>query len=78
MRKGGLMAKIRYGVFQVDSQWLLCCEDYNLGRYVDQSTAVTAGKRAACQAMGSGFDAELLVMGVGGELSRVDPAQFGH
>jgi hypothetical protein len=72
------MAKVRYGVFLIDSQWLLCCEEYNLGRYVDRSAAVSAGKRAACQAIGSGFDAELLVMGVGGELRRVDPAQFGN
>lgn len=72
------MAKVRYGVFQVDAQWLLCCQEYNLGRYVDQSAAIAAGKRAAGQAMGSGFDAELLVMDVGGELRRVEPAQFGN
>jgi hypothetical protein len=78
MRKGGLMAKVRYGVFQVGKQWLLCCEDHHLGRYIDQPSAISAGKRAACQAMGSGFDAELLVMSIGGELARVDPTAFGH
>ena len=78
MRAGGLTAKVRYGVFQVESQWLLCCEQHNLGRYNDQSDAIAAGKRAACQAMGSGFDAELLIMDIGGELRRADPATFGH
>ena len=72
------MAKVRYGVFQVNSQWLLCCEQHHLGRYSDQVEAIAAGKRAACQAMGSGFDAELLIMDVGGELRHADPASFGH
>jgi hypothetical protein len=72
------MAKVRYGVFQVDSKWLLCCEQHRLGRYEDQMSAVSAGRRAACQAMGSGFDAELLIMDVGGELRKADPASFGN
>jgi hypothetical protein len=78
MRAGGLTAKVRYGVFQIDSQWMLCCEQYHLGRYSSQLDAISAGKRAACQAMGSGFDAELLIMDVGGELRQADPASFGH
>jgi hypothetical protein len=78
MRAGGLTAKVRYGVFRVDSQWLLCSEQHNLGRYDDQLDAIAAGKRAACQAIGSGFDAELLIMDIGGELRRADPASFGH
>jgi hypothetical protein len=32
MRAEGLMAKVRYGLFQIDSQWLLCCERHQLGR----------------------------------------------
>jgi hypothetical protein len=72
------MAKVRYGVFQVDAQWLLCCEQHQLGRYADQPSAISAGKRAACQAMDSGFDAELHIMDPGGELRRADPASFGH
>ena len=78
MRAGGLTAKVHYGVFQVGSQWLLCCQEHNLGRYADQSDAIAAGKRAASQAMGNGFDAELLIMDIGGELRRADPASFGH
>jgi hypothetical protein len=78
MRVGGLEAKVRYGVFHVDQQWMLCCEQHQLGRYDEQHEAVAAGGRAACQAMGSGFDAELLIMDIGGELRRADPATFGH
>ena len=72
------MAKVRYGVFQVDSHWLLCCEEHHLGRYDDQRDAIAAGRRAASQAMGSGFDAELLVMDIGGELRHEDPGSFAH
>jgi len=76
LRKGGLMAKVRYGVFQVDGQWLLCCAEHHLGRYPDQVAAVAAARRAAGQAIGSGFDAELLIMDTDGELRRADPASF--
>jgi hypothetical protein len=72
------MAKVRYGVFQIDSEWLLYCEQHHLGRYADQPSAISAGKRAACQAMGSGFEAELLIMDAGGELRQADPASFGN
>ena len=78
METGRFGAKVRYGVFQIDSQWLLYCEQHRLGRFPYQSAAVSAGKRAACQAMGSGFDAELLIMDLGGELRPVDRAAFGH
>ena len=73
-----LATKIRYGVFQLESQWMLCCEERHLGRYSDRRAAISAGKRVACAAMESGFDAELLIMDVGGELSRVAPEAFGH
>ena len=72
MRAGGLSASVRYGIFRVDSQWLLCCEEHHLGLYNDQSDAISAGKCAARQAMGSGFEAELLIQDVGGELRRAD------
>ncbi|HEX4199212.1 MAG TPA: hypothetical protein VHZ26_17380 [Caulobacteraceae bacterium] len=74
MKPGRLGAKIRYGVFRQDSQWLLCCGEHRLGRYDDMDAALSAGQRAASQAVGSGFDAELYVMDVGGELRRADPA----
>jgi hypothetical protein len=57
---------------------MLCCEQHHLGRYSSQLDAISAGRRAACQAIGSGFDAELLIMGVDGELRSADPASFGH
>jgi hypothetical protein len=77
MRAGGLTAKVRYGVFQIDSQWLLCCEEHRLGRFSSRLDAISAGKRAACEAMGSGFDAELFIMDAG-ELRQADPASFDH
>ncbi len=76
MRVGGLTAKVRYGVFQLDGGWLLCCGQHRLGRYPHRAAAVGAGMRAARQAMGSGFDAELLVMDTGGRLRALDPAAF--
>lgn len=72
------MAKVRYGVFQMNAQWVLCSEKQHLGRYADMPSAVSAGRRAACQAMGNGLDAELHIMDIRGELRRVDPASFGH
>jgi hypothetical protein len=78
MRAGGLQARVRYGVFPLERQWLLCCETHRLGRYIDLPSAVYAGRRAAREAMGSGFEAELYILGVGGELRRDDPAAFGH
>jgi hypothetical protein len=72
------MAKVRYGVFQIDSHWLLCCEQHRLGRYADRQSAISAGQRAACQAMGSGFDAELFIMEIDGELRKASPASFGN
>lgn len=78
MKAGRYGAKIRYGVFQQGSQWLLCCDDHRLGRYDDRASAISAGRSAANQAMGSGFDAELFVMDSAGELRRADPASFGH
>jgi hypothetical protein len=71
------MAKVRYGVFQIDSQWILCCEDYRLGHYSNRLNAISAGQRTARQAMGSGFDAELFIMDVGGELRQADPTWLG-
>jgi hypothetical protein len=65
-------------VFQVDEHWLLCCDQHHLSRYADWSSAISAGKPAACQAMGSGFKAELFIMDIGGELRRAEPASFGH
>jgi hypothetical protein len=52
---------MRYGVFQLGGQWLLCCDERRLGRYNDLRTAVSAGQRAARDAMGSGYDAELAI-----------------
>ena len=78
MRTERISARLRYGVFQIDSQWMLCSEKQHLGRFPDQLAAISAGKPAACHAMGSGFDAELFIMDVGGELNRVDPVSFGH
>lgn len=72
------MRKLRYGVFQVDSEWLVCSQEKNLGRYADRSTAVAEGKRLACSAMGGDVDVELLVMDVCGELQQVAPEAFGH
>jgi hypothetical protein len=66
-----LNAKKRYGVFQMDRRWLLCCEKYRLSHYSDRLAAISAGKRAVWQAIGSGFDAELYIIGVGGELERI-------
>jgi hypothetical protein len=78
MRAGGFMAKVRYGVFQIDSQWLLCCAEHRLGRYADRQSAILAGQRAVGQAIGSGFDAELLILEVGGELRKAELALFGE
>jgi hypothetical protein len=72
------MKKLRYGVFPIDSQWLVCSEEQNLGRFADRSSAVAEGKRAARTATGCGFDVELLVMDVGGELRQIAPGAFGH
>jgi hypothetical protein len=71
-------AKIRYGVFPVGETWKLCCETLVLARFDTQHAAIAAGKRAACEAMGSGFDAELHYLSIGGELQQADPASFGH
>jgi len=77
MRAGGAMAKVRYGVFEVDGHWSLWCGSHRLGGYTDQSAAIAAGARAACQAAGSGFDPELLIMD-SGELRRANPASYGR
>jgi hypothetical protein len=70
--------KLRYGVFATGELWKLCCDAQVLGRFRSQNAALSAGRRAACQAMGSGFDAELHFVDVGGELRRADPSTFGH
>ncbi|HEY3815351.1 MAG TPA: hypothetical protein VGL66_19190 [Caulobacteraceae bacterium] len=61
-------------MFQIDSQWMLYCEQHRLGRYSNQQDAISAGERAAGQALGSGFDAELHIMEIGGEFRKADPA----
>ena len=55
------MAKLSYAVFPKGAQWWLSCRNHHLGGFRTQAEAVAAGKRAVCQAMGSGFDVELLV-----------------
>ena len=72
------VAKLSYGVFPLEDQWRLYCQAYQLGRFRNQAEAISAGKRAVCEAMGSGFDAELLIVDVGGELRRADPGSIGH
>lgn len=75
MRAGGLAAKARYRVFQAESQWVLSCGEHRLARYPDQMSAVSAGRRAAFHAIGSGFDPELVIM-EGDQALPAEPASF--
>jgi hypothetical protein len=71
-------AKVRYGVLPAGEIWKLCCETPLLGRFDGQNAALCARRRAACQPMGRGVDAELHVLDVDGEFRQADPASFGH
>lgn len=65
---------VRYGVFQVNAEWLLYCNQRNMGRYPNRMSALTAGRRAAHEAMGNGLEVELLVMEASGEFRPARPA----
>lgn len=67
MQKATGKAAVRYGVFEIDGAWLVCCEERRLGTYEDRSSAIIAGERAASEAARGGRDIELYVVGAGGE-----------
>jgi hypothetical protein len=71
------MAKLRFGVFQVQDGWQLWCQDHQLGRFHHRGDAISAGERAADQASGSGFEVELHIMNPNGELRLADRPSWG-
>ena len=72
------MTKVRYGVFPQDRQWLVCSEKQHFGRFVDRSSALAIGGRAARIALAPEIDGELYIVEIGGDVKRTNPASFGH
>jgi hypothetical protein len=63
------MATLRYAVLQVGDVWKIVCERRHIGHFASCEAASRAGAQLAREATYSGYDVELLVQGLFGEIS---------
>jgi hypothetical protein len=72
------MTKLRYGVFNVDHRWKVFCETERTGLFETRDEAVSAAKGGARAALSQGYEVELYLQDLSGELTRADMAQIAH
>ena len=63
------MTTLRYAVVQVGDVWKIVCERRHIGHFSTREAAGRAGAQLAREAANSGYDVELLVQGMFGEIS---------
>ena len=63
------MTTLRYAIVQVGEVWKIVCERRHIGHFATCEAASRAGAQLAREAANSGYDVELLVQGMFGEVS---------
>ena len=63
------MTTLRYAIVQVGDVWKIVCERRQIGHFATCEAASRAGSQLAKEAASSGYDVELLIQGLFGEMS---------
>ena len=63
------MTTLRYAIVKVGDVWKIVCERRQIGHFATCEAASRAGAQLAKEAARSGYDVELLVQGLFGEMS---------
>ncbi len=64
------MTTLRYAIIQVGDVWKIVCERRHIGHFANREAASRAGAQLAREAANSGYDIELLVQGMFGEIAH--------
>lgn len=72
------MQKLRFGVFEVHSDWKFYSEAEGARTFGDRASAVEAAETAARDALARGCEVELHLQDVYGELSQADLIRLAH
>ncbi|HEY8614668.1 hypothetical protein [Phenylobacterium sp.] len=62
---------LQFAVIWYGGRWTLIAPGVRYDRYASRESALAAAQRLAAQARRQGYEAEVLVQGVGGELTQL-------
>jgi len=72
------MAKLRYGVFNIDNSWRVFRDSERTGLFGSREEALSSAENQARRALGEGFEVELYLQHSSGELVMADLSRIGH